>query len=269
MQAAGALTSNCAIGAVKLSTKARDGLSVLDDLRMSGCMKALFPRAQDLQTILINSSGGLTGGDQLSIHAEAGKNSHLTMTTQAAERAYRSINGTARVETTLRVGEDATLFWLPQELILFDGAALDRTLTIDLHETGRLLMVEPVLFGRTAMGETVKKARFHDRISVDRGGRPLYRDAINLGPDMQRTLTRRATTNTSAAMASVVMVSPDVESHLPQIRKALPPTAGASLLADDVLSLRIVAKDGFDLRRALLPVLDRLTDHKLPKSWRL
>ena len=63
-------------------------------------MKALFPRGHGVQAIMINTSGGLTGGDQLDIEASAGTGSHLTLTTQAAERAIgpkRAMRGWTRI----------------------------------------------------------------------------------------------------------------------------------------------------------------------------
>lgn len=258
-------------GELRLSSKRVDARSVIDGLRQSGATKALFPHGRThLEAIVINSAGGVTGGDQFRVTAHAGPNSHLTLTTQAAERAYRAQPGqTGRVSTRLSVEENARLNWLPQELILFQGADLDRRLTIDLEDTAQLLMVEPVIFGRRAMGEIVTSASFSDRIAVNRAGRPIYRDGVNLTGNLNSTLSHPAIGASAAAMASLLYVAPDAESHLTAIRTALPDTAGVSLLAPDILALRLLAADGFDLRRALLPILDRLTGNTLPTSWRL
>ena len=42
---------------------------------------------------------------------------------------------------------------------------------------------------------------------------------------------------------------------------------GASLIGADLLALRLVAEDGFALRRGLIPILTRLTGSDLPKPW--
>lgn len=130
-------------------------------------------------------------------------------------------------------------------------------------------MVEPVIFGRAAMGETLTQAAFRDRIEVNRAGRPLYRDGVALGGNLARRLAAPATGSGMGAMASLLYVAPDAGAHLAPVRAALPDTGGASLLGPDVLALRLLATDGHALRRALLPVLDRLTGHTLPVSWRL
>ena len=147
--------------------------------------------------------------------------------------------------------------------------AVERSLEIDLAPDARLLMVEPVLFGRRAMGEVLRSARFSDRVAIRRDGRPAYLDGLDLSGDVAATLDRAAVGAGSVAMASLVHVAPDAEAHLPALRALMPTTGGASLLAPDMLAMRLVAEDGHALRQALLPVLDRLTSDGLPISWRL
>jgi len=253
-----------------LSSKLLNGRSVIDDFRCSGALRVLFPRAtKDLPAILINTSGGLTSGDQFSFDATAGAGSTLTLSTQAAERAYQAVSGAAHTQTKLTIEDGATLNWLPQELILFDGCDINRSLRADLTPTSRFLFVEPLIFGRTAMGEIVTQGRFLDRVSVYRDGTPLYFDRVKLEGDMTRILARRAVGSNTGAMAGLLYVAPDAEAHLQTIRGALPDTGGASLIAEDTLALRILGSDSFELRRALLPVLDLLSQNTLPKTWRL
>jgi urease accessory protein len=256
-------------GTLTLSSKSVEGRSGIDRFRTSGAMKALFPRAQDVQAILINTSGGLTGGDQIDLSAAAGAGSSLTLTTQAAERAYRSQSGHARMSTDLRIEADAQINWLPQEMILFEGSALERRLTADLDQTARFLMVEPIVFGRAAMGESLRSVQFKDRIRINRYGAPLYWDGLDLDGDTVAHLSRPGVAAKAGAMVSLIYVAPDAEAHLPALRAALPATGGASLLRPDLLTLRFVAPDSFELRRSLIPILERLTKDQLPTSWRL
>ena len=257
-------------GRASLSVKNRDGQSVLNRFRTSGALKVLFPhRAPRCEAILINTAGGLTGGDRLRLSAEVEAGAHLTLTTQAAERVYRAAAGTAHVVTDIRVGSGAHLAWLPQELIFYDGGALRRRLAIDLAPEATCLMVEPVIFGRRAMNETLRDGSLSDRIRVHRAGRPIYLDGTELTGDIAARLSRRATGQGAGAMASLLYVAPDAEAHLAPLRAGLPATGGASLLAPDMLVMRVLAEDGFALRQTLLPVLDRLSRDTLPASWRL
>lgn len=237
---------------------------------MSGSLKLLFSRARDrVEAIVLNTSGGLTSGDRIDLEAEALGGASLTLTTQAAERAYRADDGHALVTTHLKAGREAMIHWLPQELILFDGARLSRRLTCDLAPTARALLVEPMIFGRHAMGERLRTIDFRDEIRINRGGRPLFRDALHLHGDAETHLARDISGGGAGAMATLILVAPDAEAQLGPVREMLPDTAGASLVAEDALVIRALAKDGLSLRRFLVPMLDRLTQGTLPVCWRL
>lgn len=219
---------------------------------------------------MVNTAGGITGGDRVSLDIDVLPGATLTITTQAAERAYRAqVGEVGHVRTALTVKQSASLNWLPQELILFDRCALRRRLDIQLAATARLLMVEPVVFGRAAMPEVLRDVMFQDRIRITRNGRPLYIDGMKLEGDATAHLARATIADGAGAMASVVMVAPDAARRLGPVRTMLPCTAGASMLADDVLVIRHLAPDSFELRRTLIPVLELLSDHPLPTSWRL
>ena len=84
-----------ALGRVEIGVKHRGPRSALATLHQSGAFKALFPRQRGaaLEAILINTAGGITGGDRFSAALEVGANAHLAVTTQAAERAYRAQPG--------------------------------------------------------------------------------------------------------------------------------------------------------------------------------
>lgn len=260
-----------AIGTAMVTSKSRAGSSHIDGLRQSGALKLLFPRNPGpLEAILINTAGGITGGDDFKVDATAGAGSELTLTTQAAERAYRAQQGqVGRLATNLSVAENARLDWLPQETILYDGCALQRSLDVVLAPSARFLMVEPVLFGRRAMGEHVHDILFNDQISIRQGGDVLYRDGVSLQGDVAAMLDRPAIAGGARAMASIVMIAPDAEGHIRPLRDMLSATGGVSLLRPGVLVARLLAADGFDLRRHLVPILDRLTQNNLPQSWRL
>lgn len=260
-------------GTARLSVFCDDaGATRLQDLRQSGSLKLVFPQthSQNSEAIIVNTAGGITGGDRFSLDITVKSGATLAVTTQAAERAYRAQPGEIGcVNTRLNVEDRACLRWLPQELILFDRCALKRRLDINLGPHAHLLMVEPVVFGRAAMPEVLRDILFEDRIAIARSGRPLYRDGMDLRGDATAHLARRAIANGAGAMASIVMVSPDAERQLAQVRALLSDTAGASLLADDLLVIRQLATDSFALRRHLIPVLQLLSNNSLPTSWSL
>ena len=258
------------LGSLKLSTKMCRGESAIDRLRTSGATKVAFPRRIDaIEAIILNTSGGLTGGDRFEASAIAGRQTRLVLTTQAAERAYRSRSGLARVSTRLDIDDGATLHWLPQELIVFDGAAIERRLDINVAPLAEALIVEPIVFGRLAMGETRISGTFRDRITLIKGGTPIYRDRIDLSGPITHRLDRPATAGGMSAVATVLYYGSAAELHLPQLRALLPSSAGVSIVAPGLLILRLLAEDAFLLRKSLVPILERLSGSGLPKSWSL
>ncbi|MEY8840879.1 urease accessory protein UreD, partial [Cribrihabitans sp. XS_ASV171] len=109
-----------AIGQASLTAAPRAGRSRIAALRQQGSLKLLFPRPEGdgLQSVLVNTAGGVTAGDRFVLDARAEPGAALTLTTQAAERAYRAQGPEpGRIDTRLGVAPGASLAWLPQETI--------------------------------------------------------------------------------------------------------------------------------------------------------
>lgn len=252
----------------RISVDANDRRTVLRRLYQDGCAKIRLPRSLGsggIEAVLLNTSGGLTGGDRMSWRAEAGANAGLTLTTQACEKTYRSIDGEAAVEVHLEVGPSARLDWLPQETILFDGARLSRRFTVELAEGAVLLAVEAVILGRLAMGEEIAKAHLHDRWRVRRAGRLVFADDLRLD-DLSPAPALLAG---SRAYASLLYVGPDAETLIDPLRAALGERGGASAFDGKIVG-RVLAADGYALRQALIPALGVLRHGaEPPRVWRL
>jgi len=171
------------------------------------------------------------------------------------------------MRTKLSIGASAVLNWLPQETILFDQCALDRRLDVHIETGAQFTICEPVVFGRAAMGEKLTSGLFRDEIRISKDGEPYYVDRSSLHGNIGAQLARPWIANGAGAMALIVHSSPLAESHLPNIRAMLPTTAGASLLPNGLLIIRTLASDRFELRRTLTPLLERLTNASLPRTW--
>ena len=235
-------------------------------------MKCVFPRQRQdaLDGVLVNTAGGITGGDRFSVTAEIGAEAALTLTTQAAERAYRAQPGEpGRLDSKVRIAEGGCLHWLPQETILFEGADFRRRLAVEMAGAGRLVLAEPLVIGRAAMGEVVRDAAFHDSIEIRRDGRLILADKTMFSGDIQAQLDRSFVADGARAMALVVGIGPDMEGKLGAVRKMLPGTAGASLIGEDILVARCLAWDGYAMRQTLVPVLETLCGAELPRCWML
>lgn len=259
-----------AVGVAHVRTKLRDGRTVLDKLHQQGSLKLLFPRGQGgaMHAVALNTGGGITGGDRFQLSASAANGCHLVLTTQAAERAYRAQPGeVGHVETALSVETGARLDWLPQETLLFDGAALNRRLKIELAPDARALMVEPVVFGRAEMGEVVHDLSFWDRVDIVRNGKAEFADRTRLIGDAVAQIAGRATGGGCGAMASVVYAAADAGNFMDRARELMPETGGVSLIRDGILFARLLAPDSFILRQSLLPLIDLLSISPLPRTW--
>ncbi|WP_170332293.1 urease accessory protein UreD [Ruegeria arenilitoris] len=257
-------------GAVRLSAKRLGNQSVLDEFRQSGSFKCLFPRPAErgLDAALLNTAGGITGGDTFRFHGYAATGTTLSLTTQACERAYKAQPGPyGQVTNHLTVDTGARLNWLPQETILFNGSALERRLLIEMEPDASALMVEPLVFGRAAMGETLTDIRLRDRIEIRRGGQPVFLDAMQFTGDLHAHLAKAHIANGAGAMALVVFASATAEGQLEPVRRMLPGSAGATLIQSDLLVIRMLAENSFALRRALIPVLRHLNNDTLPRCW--
>ena len=125
--------------------------------------------------MLVNTAGGLTGGDRFATTVLAQARTEVILTTQACEKLYRSDGADACVEAHLVLGAGASLCWLPQETILFDGSRLQRSLEARLESELALLVVEAVLLGRRASGERFTRGRLHERWRIRRAGRLVLR----------------------------------------------------------------------------------------------
>jgi urease accessory protein len=271
-----------AFGRLRVGFERRGAITALAVLRQEGCLKARHPRPEPgaiAETVLLNTSGGITGGDDIAIAIAAGAGTHLTVTTQAAERFYRATphSPAATIRTTLTAGDGAALDWLPQETILFDACRADRSLSVDLAPTARFVGVESLLFGRQASGEALRHAWLTDRIRIRQGGRLILHDATRIAGEAATLMARAGTFADARAMATLVGVMPEAEAMVPRLRDALGDgrlrdsrlEAGISAWNGLVLA-RLLASDGARLRQAVMVALGILRgDAALPRVWRL
>ncbi|MCS6877161.1 MAG: urease accessory protein UreD [Geminicoccaceae bacterium] len=266
-------------GRLVLEVGLRDGRSALLVHRESGCAKARFPqpaRPGVLEAVLLNTAGGITGGDRIHQELRVREGAALLAAGQAAEKIYRSTGADAEVVTRLEVSRASALFWLPQETILFDGARLVRELAVELSRDARLLLVEAVVLGRTARGEEVLRGRLVDRRVLRVGGVPLFVDPLRLEGPIAELARRPALLDGARAFATLLALGPAVDEHVcAALRDRLPdgPARAACGLRGPLLLCRVLAADGLALRRALLPALAFLLPllggpPELPRIWR-
>jgi urease accessory protein len=267
-------------GAVLLRLARRGPATVVADRSERGSARVRLPRTASgtaAEAVLINTAGGLTDGDRLETEMVIEAGAAATVTTQAAEKIYRSRGASSLVTSRLRVGPGAALAWLPQESILFDGARLVRRLTIDLDGEARFLGCESLVLGRIARGERVTHGAVFDGWRVKQGGRLLWADGFRLDGDLDAQARRPALLDGCRALASVVYVGPDAAMQLAAVRQSWdelgsPARAGVSL-RPGLLVMRVMAGSGQLMRAVLAHVLPALRaatgagPQAMPRVW--
>ena len=272
MQTASATRPQRARGVGRLVTKPLGGRTRIAELYQDGAAKIRLPQtfSAEMEAVIINTAGGLTGGDRLDWSFSAGPDTFLTATTQACEKIYKASAGVAEVVTRIEAAAGAKVHWLPQESILFDNAALSRRLEVDLDESAELVAVEAILLGRKAMGEAMAQGIVRDRWRIRRGGRLIHAEDLCLNGDVAGLTAEAAVLSGRVAFATVLYAGPLAEALLPKVRAALGDAIGGASQWYGKLVARLAAEDGYSLRKCLIPVISALRGGAaVPKVWNL
>ncbi|MFM8540365.1 MAG: urease accessory protein UreD [Nitrospira sp.] len=120
-----------------------------------------------LYTPLLNPSGGVVGGDRLSVMVSLGPRAHVLISTPSATRVYRSLAATSVQSVELSVGPDAILEWMPEVTIPYAGARFKQTIHAKVARGGTLLLWDAMASGRMARGERWAFTSFENEIWID------------------------------------------------------------------------------------------------------
>ena len=211
-------TDRRAPGRAEVTYVVRDGAIRLQRLYQEGCAKARLPRSGATpEVVLINTAGGVTGGDRIDWRLEAGPGAALVATSQAAERVYRPPAASPGSRRTLVAGAGARLDWLPQETIVFEAGRIERSLDAEVADDARLLALEMLVLGRAASGETVTAGSRRPLAAL--AWRPA--GACRGTQDRRRRGARDGDAGGGRAMATLVAVEPDAALRLDAARRAL------------------------------------------------
>lgn len=259
-------------GGVRLRCERRGERTVRMQVAESGGYRARFPDTFDptCEAVLINTGGGMAGGDRMRVSIEAGEGAEVVVTTQAAEKIYRSQGLATTIETQLTLASGANLAWIPQESILFSESRLRRSLDIDLATDARLVACESTVFGRSAMGERLDRAFLRDRWRLRRDGRLVFADDLRLEGPVEMLLARKAIGDAARACATLIVAGPGLVDQRDSVRALLAQdemVEGGAGIVGDVLVARLVSPRADDLRRVLVMLLRQVTGRALPRTW--
>ncbi len=261
--------ANRARGSIDVSVTRSAGRTRRERVQESGSYRVRFPNVSgaEAEAVIVNSAGGVAGGDDFQIAVAVGRGARLAVLTAAAEKVYRAIGTASRMDVRLKVEADGALRWLPQETILFDEAQFHRSITIDLDEQASLVLAEAVVFGRTAMDEAMKKGELVDRWRIRRGGRLVLAETLRLQGDVEKVLARPAAGRGAVALATIVL-APGDESLCERVRHSIGGCGSEAAISawNGIAVARLCANDAALLRRDLILVLNA-AGGTLPRLW--
>jgi urease accessory protein len=265
-------------GAVELVFSPHTTGGRLTHLYQRSPCRVLFPRAEGGEppnAVLLTTCGGLADGDRVRINVTAEAGARATVTSQAAEKIYRSRGDDCRVDVTLMAEAGAWLEFLPHETILFDGGRLRRRTELHVATGSRLMACEMVTFGRVARGEEFRHGLLRDVWSARRAGKLVWTDALKLEGDIPALLGRARAFAGARALASALYVADDAAGYLEAARALLDDTpchAGVTVV-NGILLARFFGPDPAAVRRGLGHYLGGLRHvaaglaRQLPRVW--
>lgn len=143
--------------------------------------RPFYPEGKEVcHSVILHTAGGVVGGDKLSCNFQLQPNSKVLITTAAASKIYRSNGRLATQNIDIEVSTGATLEWLPQETIVFNGSIYRQDTRINLALNANFIGWEITRFGRSARGEKFLQGNWRNNTEIWQQGKPLWIDRQRL-----------------------------------------------------------------------------------------
>lgn len=162
--------------------------TILSRRRFTHPLQALEPvRAGDgtLYLMMLNTSGGMVGGDRLRTRVDIGPDAAVALTTASASKAYRSTGAAAIQESIIRIGRGATLEFLPEHLIPHPGSIVHQLLRVEMEAGSRAIIYDAIAAGRIGRGESWNLTELRSETILTRETRPVYISRARIAPTLQ------------------------------------------------------------------------------------
>ena len=257
-------------GKLKISFMNSNDETSIHDLYQSGALKVLIPKSKSkyAEAVLINTGGGIVGGDNLSIEVEAAKKTNTWITTQASEKVYKSSSEQSILNTKVTLEDNSTLFWCPKETILFHNSKLIRNLDFDIKSSSKLLIIENIVFGRLASGELNADCFFSDHWRIKRDEKLIF--AENFLFEDKKTMYRKTNLGDYRSLLNIVYVSKDSNNYLNKMRNIISAgnIFGEASCWNDFIYLRALANNTVEFKKTIEEILILLVGDKsnIPRS---
>ena len=122
---------------------------------------------------LLHPPGGLVGGDAVAVEIAVGEGAAVLVTTPSAGKAYRTRGLPVGQRSHLKVAANGSLEWLPQEMIVYNGADATLDTRVTLAVGARFVGAEMICFGLPARNEPFARGTCQQVLEIHRDGVPL------------------------------------------------------------------------------------------------
>lgn len=216
--------------------------------------RPFYPEGSVCHVYLLHPPGGMVAGDDLAIDVDLSAGAEALLTTPAAGKFYRvapyAPPQSQGVHAAVAAG--ATLEWLPQESIAFNGARGELRNRFELQGDAGLIGWDILCLGRRASGEQFETGRLVQRIEIYRNGAPLFIDRVVFegGSEMLRSPWGMHGQSVSGTLFATLPPGLQTAVNVDELRNALPggPEWGLSRRGD-ILLIRYLGHSAEACRR--------------------
>ena len=244
-------------------------------------LKPLYPEGHDIcHGVIVHPPGGIVAGDSLAIDVRVDQGASAVITTPGAQKWYRSSGKQASAVTRLQVADGASLEWMPQETIVFDGTSAQQSLEIALAPDARFFGWEMLCLGRTTRGERFTTGNFRQRIRLVRAGTaaPLWRESMVItggDPLLTSPLGLRGMPVTATAWIAFPQSALNADELLANVRTTLGDSALAAASSSEagLVVVKAIGDAPETVRNLLIAVWSKIRMQvfgrkpELPRIW--
>ena len=207
--------------------------------------RPFYPEGDVCHVYVLHPPGGVVAGDRLAININAATNSAALVTTPAAGKFYRSDGKLAQQQVVLTAATGASMEWLPQETIIYEGARVATELRLELAAGARFIGWEILAFGRPAAKEGFTTGEMIMNWQISRAGKLFYKERLKIDAE---AFAANWGLNTRSACGTL-FAYPATAAQLTAVQELIGDSTGRGVtLLDDLLICRALDTHADQLR---------------------
>ena len=244
----------------------------LINLFQSGSSKIFIPKTEfkTIEPVIVNTAGGITDNDQFDHNFSVNNSSHVTFSTQAAEKIYKSYSqGFGQVRININVSSESSFHWIPQETIIFNESRFKRNVNVFIEENCSFLSCEIFVLGRKAMKEILNDCFLLDHWKIYRNKKLIHFEALKIYEPLN-IISSKAGLGNNHIIANILYFSDNIFDKLNEIKK-ITKENGTTILSSsswqNKVVFRILGNSIIDVRNLVMQLTEVLRNIPPPKMW--